>query len=83
MAVFTGLRASELRGLRWENVDFDARGRHVLERADRYNQIGPPKSSRGREDGAANADVANTLKAWKLEIGREGARVRHAQGHDP
>ena len=24
MAVFTGLRASELRGLRWENVDLDA-----------------------------------------------------------
>ena len=22
-AIFTGLRASELRGLRWENVDFD------------------------------------------------------------
>ena len=24
-AIFTGLRASELRGLRWENVDFDKR----------------------------------------------------------
>ncbi len=34
-ALFTGLRASELRGLDWRNVDLDARVLHVRERADR------------------------------------------------
>ncbi len=46
-AIFTGLRASELRGLRWSDVDFDARTIHVRQRADRYNAIGAPKSEAG------------------------------------
>ena len=39
-AIFTGLRASELRGLRWEDVDLDKRELHVRQRADRYSAIG-------------------------------------------
>lgn len=46
-AIFTGLRASELRGLRWEDVDFEARAIHVRQRADFYNAIGRPKSAAG------------------------------------
>jgi integrase len=47
-AVFTGLRASELRGLRWQDVDLKRAGEvHVRQRADRYNKIGPPKSEAG------------------------------------
>ena len=46
-AVFTGLRASELRGLRWEDVDLVKCELHVRQRADRYNQIGRPKSEAG------------------------------------
>ena len=30
VAVFTGLRASELRGLRWADIDFDAGNLTVL-----------------------------------------------------
>src|SRR5262245_60548354 len=47
-AVLTGLRASELRGLRWADVDLEARLLHVRQRADRFNVIGPPKSAAGR-----------------------------------
>lgn len=43
-AIFTGLRSSELRGLRWADVDFDKRELHVRQRADRYSAIGKPKS---------------------------------------
>jgi integrase len=46
-AIFCGLRASELRGLPWANVDFDAKAIHVRQRADRYNAIGRPKSEAG------------------------------------
>src|SRR4029450_9678771 len=38
-AIFTGLRASELRGLRWEDVDLKKRELHVRQRADRFNKI--------------------------------------------
>jgi integrase len=43
-AVFTGLRASELRGLRWDDVDLDLAVLRVTQRADRWNSIGSPKS---------------------------------------
>jgi integrase len=46
-ATFTGLRASELRGLEWSNVDFEKGEISVRQRADRYNKIGKPKSAAG------------------------------------
>jgi integrase len=46
-AIFTGLRISELRGLRWENVDLKSAKLHVRERADRFLKIGAPKSAAG------------------------------------
>ena len=65
-AIFTGLRASELRGLTWDNVDLDAEVVHVRQRADRYNTMGPPKSKAGRRDIPIGKFVANTLREWKL-----------------
>src|SRR5262249_32087860 len=38
-AIFTGLRASELRGLRWDDIDLRRGLLHVRQRADRYNAI--------------------------------------------
>jgi integrase len=46
-AIFTGLRASELRGLRWADVDLKKRELHVTQRADCYQDIGVPKSEAG------------------------------------
>ena len=65
-AVFTGLRASELRGLRWIDVDFDKRQLRVHQRADRFNEIGRPKSEAGERTVPMPPLVVNTLKEWKL-----------------
>ena len=65
-AIFTGLRASELRGLRWEDVDLAAGELHVRQRADRFNEIGKPKSAAGERTVPFGKFVANTLKEWKL-----------------
>ena len=46
-ATFTGLRASELRGLRWHDVDLKRGELHVRQRADRHGTIGQPKSAAG------------------------------------
>jgi integrase len=43
-AIFTGLRASELRGLRWSDIDLKRGELHVRQRADRFNVIGRLKS---------------------------------------
>ena len=65
-AIFTGLRASELRGLRWKDVDFKKNELHVRQRADRFYEIGKPKSLAGVRVVPFGPFVANTLKEWKL-----------------
>jgi integrase len=65
-AIFTGLRASELRGLRWADVDLYKRELHVRQRADRYSAIGKPKSESGERTVPLTPIVVNTLREWKL-----------------
>ena len=65
-AIFTGLRASELRGLRWKDVDLDKRELQVRQRADRYGAIGKPKSESGERTVPLTPIVVNTLREWKL-----------------
>ena len=66
VAIFTGLRCSELRGLTWDHVDFDEKVIQVRQRADFLNRMGPPKSEAGNRDVPMSPMVLNTLKAWKL-----------------
>jgi integrase len=65
-AIFCGLRGSELRGLRWQDIDFDARVMHICQRADRYHQIGRPKSEAGERSVPIPAPVLNALREWRL-----------------
>jgi integrase len=65
-AIFCGLRASELRGLRWQDIDFGAKELHVRQRADRYHKIGRPKSEAGERTVPVPPPVLNALREWKL-----------------
>jgi integrase len=65
-AIFTGLRASELRGIPWRDVDLGRGEVHIRQRADRYNRIGPPKSKAGERTVPLGPMVVNVLRAWKL-----------------
>ena len=66
VAAFTGLRASELRGLRWSDIDIAAGAIHVRQRADQWNVTGPPKTGESRRTIPVGPFVINTLKEWKL-----------------
>lgn len=65
-AVFTGLRASELRGLRWADVDLTGAMLHVRQRADRYHAIGMPKTDAGQRKVPMTPMTVNVLREWKL-----------------
>lgn len=65
-AIFTGMRASELRGLTWADVDLEKAQVHVRQRADKYHVIGMPKSDAGQRTIPLTPMVVNTLKEWKL-----------------
>jgi integrase len=65
-ALFTGLRASELRGLRWDNVDLEKGELHVRQRADRYKTFAAPKSEAGERTVPLMPVVLTDLRKWKL-----------------
>ena len=67
VAVFCGLRASELRGLRWIDVDFEARQINVNQRADIYHRIGKLKSKSAYRSIPCPSLVLNALREWKLQ----------------
>ena len=65
-AIFTGLRVSEVRGLRWADIDLPRNELHVRQRADRYGTIGPLKSAAGRRTVPLPPMVVNALREWQL-----------------
>jgi integrase len=65
-AVLTGLRASELRGLRWDDVDLKRCELHVRQRADRYGIMGRPKSAAGQRTVPLTPTVVKELGEWKF-----------------
>ena len=64
-AIFTGLRASELRGLTWDDLELDRGLIRVRRRADRWNQLAPPRSPAARRALPLTPTVVQTLKAWR------------------
>jgi integrase len=65
-AIFCGLRASELRALRWSDVDLKRGELHVRQRADHYNVIGRPKSAAGERTIPVPPILLNTLREHRL-----------------
>jgi integrase len=72
-AIFTGMRASELRGLPWPDVDLEAGMIHVRQRADAWGKIGKPKSKAGARGHSPPADRCEHL--GQLESGMPGWRA--------
>jgi len=65
-AIFTGMRASELRGLTWDDVDFGRKVVHIRQRANLWCEIGAPKSAAGNREIPMSPMVVNALREWRL-----------------
>jgi integrase len=72
-AIFTGLRASELRGLRWADIDLKKAELNVTQRADAYQAIGAPKSEAGHRTVPLTPKLVRALTEWKLVCPKGGA----------
>jgi integrase len=82
-AIFTGMRASELRGLSWANVDLDKAVLHVRQRADAWSNLGKPKSKAGSRDIPLTPMVVNTLREWQkvCPVGEHGLIFPNTRGN--
>jgi len=65
VAVFCGLRMSELRGLRWQDVKVEARQLEVRQRADKWQRIGPVKSTTSYRSVPLSPFVLNAVRDWR------------------
>lgn len=74
-AIFTGMRSSELRGLRWQDVDLKKAEIRVNQRADEFGKIGRPKSEAGVRTIPVPPLVVNALKAHKLKQANDAILV--------
>lgn len=66
VALFTGARLSELRGLTWDNVSLANGYIRVRRRADFRGVLGAPKSKAGKRDIPLAPMALNAVKAWRL-----------------
>ena len=66
MAVLTGMRQGELRGLLWKDVDFQNQTIHVRRSIDQFQIFGSPKSEAGVRDIPMAPTVLRMLKEWRL-----------------
>jgi integrase len=65
-ATLAGLRASELRGLPWRNVNLKAATLTIDQRADQDNLIGPCKSAAAYRTIPIPPTLVSVLREWKL-----------------
>jgi integrase len=66
VVMLTGLRSSEIRALTWEAINLKTPTLSVTQRADRWNDIGSPKSGAGHRSIPIGPTLLKMLKAWKL-----------------
>lgn len=67
---FTGLRSSEMRGLRVADVDLRRAEITICQRADAWGEIGPPKSEAGHRTIPIPPILVTVLRAWMLRAPR-------------
>jgi len=81
-AIFTGLRSSELRGLRRVDVDLKRGTITVYQRADQWGEIGPPKSEAGQRTVPIPPILVTVLRAWMLKAPKsvEGLLFPNSEG---
>jgi integrase len=70
LAVWSGMRPSEVRGLPWRCVDFERGLIKVRQRADFAGTIGAPKSKAGRRDVPMTPSLKRALQEFYLASGR-------------
>jgi integrase len=85
VAIRCGLRASEIRGLRWSDVDFKKKNLHIRQRADLRGNIGNPKSQDSQRTVPILPATLAALRTWKTQCpmldGRQHFVFPNGRGH--
>ena len=83
VAAFCGLRASEIYGLKWDDLDFDCGELRVRRRVDPYGNVGEPKSAAAERTVPLGRFTLNALRCWRLKCGEPNGFVFKSQAGKP
>src|SRR6266487_4633520 len=76
LLIYTGLRRSELLGLRWGDIDLDKGTLSVVQTIQRLNDgtyvIGRPKTVKNRRSVALSPDAVASLRAHRIDQATPG-----------
>jgi integrase len=81
VAVFCGLRASELRALTWADLDLAERRLQVRQRADKWSTVGLLKSDKSYRSIPLAPFATNVLKEWRLARPGDGLVFGNGAGN--
>ena len=80
LALYTGLRRSEICGLYWDDLDLEETSlrvvRSMVSTTGEPAHIGEPKSKRSRRVGAFGAETAELLRDHRAVVGERGSLGR-------
>ena len=68
LAAFAGMRIGEILALTWDDIDFDKRTVNVSKNANKWKEVGPPKSRAGYREIPLAPNLVADLKAWRASL---------------
>jgi integrase len=69
VTALTGMRASEVRGLRWQDVDLKSGEIHIRQKIDHFGKVGEPKTATSSRTIPLPGPAVQTLREWKIKSG--------------
>jgi len=67
VALATGMRQGELRGLQWQDIDFDAEEVRIDRAVKKDGKIGPPKTKAGYRTIDIEPNALQLVREWKMQ----------------
>ena len=81
VTALTGMRASEVKGLRWCDADLKAGEIHIRQKIDHFGQVGSPKSATSSRTIPLPGPAVQALREWGMACGnREGLVFQSRNG---
>jgi integrase len=83
VTALTGMRASEVKGLRWRDVNLKAAEIHIRQKIDHFGKVGEPKSATSSRTIPLPGPAVQALREWGMACGNRDGLVFQSRNGKP